>query len=285
MSYATPSLLAARSAKENKEGKMTKTELQAWIDMAKTKPQDEDGPGLNIADTWISPVAKYFCMAIPKAACSKIKIVLQQLEGFPLPADPLHVHYRATPGLRFVSSIADFSTAEASEILTADDWFRFTFVRNPYARLFSAYKSQVMDLSSPYIGFREAIRQQAGYPTPVGTPLGKVGFADFVKYIATQPDEQRDGHWKSQTGSLHLDAIRYDFIGRVETFEQDFRTVLQRFNAPAALLVTLAERVNTTAQLPLAAAYHKELADLVYSIYQDDFETFGYGRDSWMFID
>ncbi len=264
---------------------MTKTELQAWIELAKAKPQDEDGPGLNIADTWISPVHKYFCMAIPKAACSKIKIMLQQLEGLRLPAEPLHVHFRATPGLRFVPSIADFATAEAIAILTDDDWFRFTFVRNPYARLFSAYKSQVMDLSSPYIGFREAIRQHAGYPTPPGARLGRVGFADFVKQIAAQPDDQRDGHWKSQTGSLHRAAIDYDFVGRVETFAQDFGTVLQRFNAPAALLTTLAERVNTTAQLPLAAAYNKELADLVYAIYKDDFEVFGYARDSWMFVD
>jgi len=264
---------------------MTKTELQAWIEMAKAKPQDTDGPGLNIGDTWISPIHQYFCMAIPKAACSKIKIVLQQLEGLPLPADPFDVHARATPGFRFVPSIADFPTAEGATILTGSAWFRFTFVRNPYARLFSAYKSQVMDLSSPYINFREAIRQRAGYPTPVGATVGRVGFADFVKYIAAQPDEQRDGHWKSQTGSLQLDVIRYDFVGRVETFATDFKTVLQRFAAPATLLTTLAERVNTTAQLPLAAAYNKALADLVYTIYQDDFETFGYARDSWMFID
>jgi hypothetical protein len=264
---------------------MTKTELHAWLEMSKAKPQDEDGSGLNAADTWISPVYKYFCMAIPKAACSKIKLVLQQLEGFPIPSEPLRIHYRDTPSLRFVPSIADFATADAVEILTANAWFRFAFVRNPYARLFSAYKSQVMDLRSPYVGFREAIRQKAGYPMPPGAALGRVGFADFVQYIAEQPDDQRDGHWKSQTETMHLDAIRYDFVGRVETFQQDFRAVLQRFAASAALVASLAEPVNTTIKLPLAAAYNKALADLVYAIYTNDFETFAYARDSWMFVD
>ena len=264
---------------------MTKTELHAWIERAKTRPQDEDGAELNVADTWISPTYHYFCMAIPKAACSKIKLVLQQLEGLPIPSEPLRIHYRDTPGLRFVPSIADFSTADGVEILTANNWFRFTFVRNPYARLFSAYKSQVMDLRSPYVGFRESIRQKAGYPTPPGAALGMVGFADFVQYIAEQPDDQRDGHWKSQTGSMHLDTIRYDFVGRVETFEQDFTKLLQRFDAPAELLAALTERVNTTTQIPLAAVYNKALADLVYTIYTDDFATFDYARDSWMFID
>ena len=65
---------------------MTKIDLHAWIEMAKAKPPDEDGSGLNAADTWISPVYKYFCMTIPKVACSKIKLVLQQLEGLPIPA-------------------------------------------------------------------------------------------------------------------------------------------------------------------------------------------------------
>jgi hypothetical protein len=264
---------------------MTKTDLHAWIEMSKAKAQDEDGGGLNAADTWVSHVHKYFCVAIPKVACSKIKLVLQQLEGLPIPPQPLRIHYRNTPGIRFVPSIADFATSDAVEILTSNEWFRFTFVRNPYSRLFSAYKSQVMDLTSPYVGFRESIRQKAGYPTPAGAALGMVGFADFVSYIAEQPDDQRDGHWKSQVETIHLDLIRYDFIGRFETFQQDFSAVLERFDAPTELVSSLGERVNTTVRLPLAVAYHRQLADLVYAIYRRDFETFGYARDSWMFID
>lgn len=264
---------------------MTKTELHAWIEAAKSRSPEEDGAGLNVADTWISPTYHYFCMAIPKAACSKIKLVLQQLEGLPIPPEPLRIHYRDTPGLCFIPSIADFPTAEGVEILTAKEWFRFTFVRNPYARLFSAYKSQVMDLSSPYIGFRESIRQKAGYPTAPGAALGRVGFADFVQYISEQPDDQRDGHWKSQTGILHLETIRYDFIGRVENFQPDLTQMLQRFDAPSSLLASLAERVNTTTQIPLAAVYNKALANFVYTLYADDFATFGYDRASWMFVD
>ena len=264
---------------------MTTTDLHTWIETGKTRDLYADEPGLNPPDTWVSPIHRYFCMTIPKTACSKIKFVLQELEGLPLPPDPFDVHMRNTPGYRFVPSLTDFATAEGVEILTSDDWFRFAFVRNPYARLFSAYKQKVLDLTSPYIGFREAIRQHAGYPASPGGALGNVGFADFVHYIATQPDEFRDGHWKSQTSTLHLDVIRYDFIGRVETFEEDFTQVLHRFQAPPALLATLRERVNTTVKLPLAVAYNKVLADLVYTLYRADFITFGYAQDSWMLMD
>jgi hypothetical protein len=192
---------------------MTKSELYTWLERAKTTPPDEDGPGLRVADSWISPLHHYFCLAIPKTACSKIKLVLQQLEGLPIPAEPLRIHYRNTPGIQFLLSIADFTTLAGVEILTASDWFRFAFVRNPYARLFSAYKSVVMELDSPYIGFRAAIRQRAGYPTLPGAALGRVGFADFVRYIAEQPDDQRDGHRRSQVGVMQFHSGMTGIVG------------------------------------------------------------------------
>ncbi|MCJ7736501.1 MAG: sulfotransferase family protein [Anaerolineae bacterium] len=261
---------------------MTPIQLAQWIEASRAEAQDLPGNALNAADTWISPTHKYFYLGTPKVACSKIKIVLQQLEGYPLPPDPLWVHFRDTPGLSFVPGISDFSTQEAVEILTSPEWFRFGFVRNPYSRLLSGYKSQVMDLASPYVGFRESIRKKAGYPTPPNSTPRMVGFRDFVRYISEQPDDDRDGHWKSQTSTLHMEAIQYDFVGRMESFAVDFTGVLMRFHAPADLIASVPKSVNTTQKLPLAIAYGKELADFVYGIFRDDFETFGYDRDSWM---
>lgn len=54
---------------------------------------------LNLEDTWVSRKNRYFYMAVPKAACSKVKMVLQQLEGNPLPRNPFKVHERNTPGI------------------------------------------------------------------------------------------------------------------------------------------------------------------------------------------
>lgn len=40
-----------------------------------------------MADAWISFRHKFFCMAIPKNACTKTKLVLQQLDDLPLPLE------------------------------------------------------------------------------------------------------------------------------------------------------------------------------------------------------
>lgn len=260
---------------------MTPKQLAQWIEASRAE-QDPPGDRINGPDTWVSPTHKYFCMTIPKVAGTKIKIVLQQLEGYALPPRPNRIHWRDTPGLSFVPSILDFSTPDAVEILTSPKWFRFCFVRNPYSRLFSAHKWVVLNLTNAYVGFRESIRKKAGYPTPADSTPGMVGFGDFARYIGEKSDNDRDGHWKSQTGILHTERIQYDFVGRMESFTHDFTGVLRQFDASAELIASVPQIVNASQTIPLAVAYDKKLADYVYGIFKDDFEAFDYDRDSWM---
>ena len=139
-----------------------------------------------------------------------------------------------------------------------------------------------MNLNSPYVGFRESIRERAGYPTPPDSTPRMVGFGDFVRYVGDQSDDDRDGHWKSQVGTLHVETIRYDFVGRMESFTDDFTQILERFGAPPELIASVPEIVNANQPFPLAIAFDKELADYAYDVFKDDFEAFGYDRDSWM---
>lgn len=269
-----------QSSVAGNDSMMTTSELSDWIDASRVE-QDSPGAQLGVSNTWVSVAHRYFYMATPKVASSKIKIALQELEGFELPPHPLRIHWRDAPGLSFVQSIWDFTTPDAVEILTSPSWFRFCFVREPYSRLLSAYTQKVMDLTSPWVGFRESIREHAGYPTPPGVAPGTVGFGDFVRYIGEQDDGDRDGHWRSQVGTLHIDRIDYDFIGRMESFTHDFTQVLQRFDAPSELIDSVPKVVNATQTSPLAAAYDKRLADYVYQVFRDDFAAFGYRRDAW----
>ena len=93
-----------------------------------------------------------------------------------------------------------------------------------------------------------------------------------------------DNHWCVQAGKLKLDLIRYDFIGRFETFQRDFKALLTRLNAPPEVVASAEKVHGETARICLPAAYDRELADVVYELYREDFETFGYERDSWLFM-
>jgi hypothetical protein len=232
---------------------------------------------LNTENTWVSVRHRYFYMAVSKVASSKIKMVLHQAEGYRLPDEPFDVHARDRSGTSFVSKLTDFSPGEAVEILTSPDWFRFAFVRNPYRRILSAYRNKIADLASPYVGVRASILALAGRPTDPGDVPA---FADFASYVDAQPDIQRDNHWRSQTGSLCLDAIRYDFIGRQERFEADFSHALRQFGALESA-GALSEVVGASSPHGGSDAYDAGLAAAVYRTYEADFDAFGYSPDSW----
>jgi hypothetical protein len=233
---------------------------------------------LNIENTWVSPRWRYFYMAVNKAASSKIKMVLHRLEGYRLPADPFDVHARNQPGMSFVARLSAFGVNDAAEILSGPDWRRFAFVRNPYARLYSAYKNKIADLASPYLGVREAIWRSAGNRHP---PKEAPPFDAFVGYVAELPDSGRDGHWRSQMGVLCPDLIDYRFLGRFESFEQDLAIVLRSLGAPDESYDGLDVVVGASARSNAEPAYNDALAQRVYEAYRADFETYGYARDSW----
>ena len=194
------------------------------------------------------------------------------------------VQHREQEDCEFVPSLLDFSDEECVNILTSPKWFRFCFVRNPYFRLFSAYKSKFLNyLDSQYHWLRDRIREKYDYPIRDGQPAGMVAFRDFVKYLREDPDVFTDAHWCLQTYHLMLDTLQYDMLGRIETFEKDFGQVLRRLDAPAHFTDEITQRVNTTTGMYHAAVYDKELADCVYEMYKGDFERFGYDRDSWLF--
>jgi hypothetical protein len=238
----------------------------------------DDDPHDTFRWSMVSLQHRYLWNIIPKVACVTTTITLREFEGIPhrgeeLWDDPEVLHLR------------NFDTDEIADMLTSPDWCRFCFVRNPYDRLFSAYKSKIADPDGDpwYLPAQEEIREAFGYPARNGKRVGIVSFRDFVRFL--QGGGWRyDNHWCVQAGKLKLDLIGYDFIGRFETFQRDFRDVLSNLGAPPDVVASAEKVHGQTAKICLPAAYDRDLADAVYDLYREDFETFAYDRDSWMFM-
>ena len=226
----------------------------------------------------VSFAHRYVCVPVPKVACTTTKTVLRELEGLPA-SDRIH-----DEGDR----LADFTVQQNVEMLTSPAWLRFTFVRNPYARLYSAYKSKIGNTwEHEYDWLQRQIREAFDYPVRDGERAGMITFDDFVRFVvdSSDPRVSTDGHLAAQSAVIQSDCIDYDLIGRFETFQDDFTQILRRLAAPAQVIGQVTKIINATAYSPLAAAYRRELADKVHRLYQDDFEAWGYQRDSWLFED
>ena len=236
---------------------------------------------------WVVPEYKCLCMTLPKLACTTVKVTLYHLAGNPVPAEPNDVH-----GLDVGLFLGKYSTEEIIEILTSPEWVRFCFVRNPYYRLLSAYKSKIGNRGdTQYSWLQNAIRERFRYPDRDGHRSVRVTFADFVHFLSDcdgkvryefKPDAIYDGHFNAQTRILRQDLIEYDFIGRFKNFAVDFGAVLTRLGAREETVALVSERRSVSAHVPLDEVYNPQLAALIYEIYRNDFKAYKYDRDSWL---
>ena len=220
------------------------------------------------------------CMTVPKIACSRLKLTLHLLEGDDAPEHIGNIH---DEGQR----LADFEISQINEIITSPDWFRFCFVRNPYHRLISAYTTQVGNTWNEQYGWlKQEIKAAFGYPEVMENQVPfVVSFRDFVHYLCdTREDTRRDGHFNIQTRILRPDLIQYDFVGRFENFQVDLTCILEQLKAPPEVIATASEVINPTYRVQLPLVFDKDLADIVYKMYELDFENYGYDRNSWMAV-
>jgi hypothetical protein len=243
------------------------------------------------SSSWVSPNHQYFFLGLGKTASTRVKLSLHILEGYEVIAEPFPwLHARSDSQESFVSKLSDFSSDQAIEILTSPEWFRFCFVRNPYDRLFAAYKSNIMQEMDPpspyYTQVKDKIRDLFDYEGRTNKPNAVISFADFVSYVEQTVAHIPDYHWSPISWGLRPDLIDYDFVGYVENFEADFKTVLQRLNVTDEIMPDLLKPVNQSSVqgIPLSAVYSWDLAERVYNIYKDDFESYGYEKDSWLFM-
>ncbi len=71
-----------------------------------------------------------------------------------------------------------------------------------------------------------------------------VTFDIFVKYICHQEFFEMDRHWMPQHVALWHPIIDYSFIGRYESFVDDFEYVLEEIQASDILIDTIGLKEN-----------------------------------------
>ena len=164
---------------------------------------------------------------VPKVANSSIKACLYRL----LTTSP-------EKGLRTTSD-AFWSKGTHGETSMVDNHsarmcrgthFSFSFVRNPFDRLVSAYNNKILELDDV-----------PGPMQAMGLKHG-MAFSAFLECIATTSDADLDVHLLPQSNILCLDGqLIPSFIGRLETMESDWQQLQRRLRQ---------ERLPTLGNLP-----------------------------------
>lgn len=166
-------------------------------------------------------------------------------------------------------------------LATNPDVLRFSFVRNPYARIVSCWADKFADKplvrGDVFIDAYLAIRQEVDANLPAGSDR-TLSFHEFAIFAAATAKARHDIHMQAQDDILSMPGINLDMIGRVETFDADFVRVLDFVNASDAIRRDAAVALNELHHDDWPAYYTQELADRIYRAYECDFDRFGYAR-------
>lgn len=107
--------------------------------------------------------------------------------------------------------------------------YKYMFVREPYGRLLSFYVDKLMASNTYYWKVVGIYAVKGRSRTEAGYRCGHdVSFPEFIKYVikTLSTGKNVDPHWVEMERNCRTCDIRYDYIGKMETFAQNADEIL-----------------------------------------------------------
>ena len=197
-------------------------------------------------------------LKIPKAACTSIRKTmvkfflsdhsLKQAEYEP---------YKNVYGLGLSEPVEAYIFKREKLALLQQQYFKFTFVRNPFSRLVSFYLNKIIKENQYY-------------------RIGKTEreFSKVAKIICKKPDVISDEHFVSQYCLVYEEGqCLVDFVGKFENLEVEFKPIQEKYD------LSPLEHIRKMPTYDYRDYYTPELVEKVAKRYEKDIEVFGYQKD------
>ena len=157
-----------------------------------------------------------------------------------------------------------------------ETYFKFFFVREPLHRLLSAFKNKFIggDRRVSTIARENIIKSYRPHDfKPNGS--NNVTFAEFIQYFST--NVTRNQHWREYEKLCHPCFINYDFIGHLETLEDDAPIVLKMAGIDDRVTFPPVHKSTGTSEVfKYFSQVPREYISRLGERYRSDFEMYGY---------
>jgi len=204
----------------------------------------------------ISLEQRFFFNRVPKSANTSVIVSLAKIGG-------KASHSGSEAKLAFIRP----SEIGFEQLAELEDFFKFTFVRNPYTRILSSYLDKITTgIKARYIRDN---RENGILPS----------FSQFCQYL-NSGGLYMNAHWAPQTSLMLLPIDQFDFIGRVESFSRDLSFVASHvalnnpIEPPKRHFDHRSSQTNADARIE--QYYDDQCLEIVRRLYRSDFECFGY---------
>jgi dermatan 4-sulfotransferase 1 len=145
------------------------------------------------------------------------------------------------------------------------DYFKFTFVRNPYTRVLAAYLDKIV---SNEAGKRDMVAKFLNKPAN-----SEISFNDFLDYLENGGIDH-NAHWARQMDLLSIPIAELNFIGKTENLTEHLNYVLSIIFETNQTIVSVCE--HATSATRSIRELDKVTKARICKLYEVDFEHFDY---------
>lgn len=234
--------------------------------------------GSSYEGLYVNEEARFAFCAIEKNACSHWTALFNKLETGNLNAN----------GAQYGLIHQKFSAEAASAVFRDQSAIRAVFVRDPLERFLSAFLDKCFDNNCGN-GFC--------FMRPHNMTGQRIPFSRAVEWLKTENVENLDGHFKLQSKHCELDKRIHEYnvvaLMKPSTLAKDGSCLLEK--AQLGMLNTRGSQEGnvpfwqTPIDVPdpnhvelLKSFYTREAAELVYKIFEKDYETLSIPPPDWM---
>ncbi|KJV06711.1 sulfotransferase family 2 domain-containing protein [Methylocucumis oryzae] len=233
--------------------------------------------------SFVGDQLNYVFVETPKAACSTMKWVLTELENRVVKqkqvgkeSNPaMVIHLRESHRIK---NLMHIQSNMRLNLLNKNTVVRFCVVRNPYARLASAWADKIRQKEP---GYERNWQLIANYTNTDSKQCPS--FPNFVRWVVeTQNPKHCNPHWRAMVNLLLPDLIDYTHVIHTENLADELQEILNLI-APDKDANILLKKHRTNESLPIEWQnyYDEQTAALVAEFYKEDFAHYGYSITSW----
>ena len=168
---------------------------------------------------------KLLFFTVAKVGCTVWKQLFRRMAGYDNWKDwNMKSHDPKINGLHYLH---DYSLKDANAMLTSKEWTKAIFVRDPKARVVSAYLDKGKRKEGLYVA-----RHCCGGDMKCGRRASE-SFAQFIDVVLSNASFcKTDPHWIRMTDRIDPKFVQYiNFVGRFETLAVDARRLLLHIGA------------------------------------------------------
>jgi hypothetical protein len=222
----------------------------------------------------IAHIQKFIFIPIQKTGSTSIREVLaDKYNCVAASSDKTSLIYNHTSACRLKLYFEEQKNNQFSkqDAWNWNEYFKFTFVRNPYARLVSQY-NYICKIGSNPQKVTDSNGDEFIYCTEYHNSckeINKKSFKDFV--------QNNQYHFDLPYSSFCLDE--FDFVGKTENMQTDFDKVIEliRKNNAKTLMKNISiPHLNKSTKKHYSSYYDEETKKIAEEFYGEDIERFNY---------